>query len=90
MEKFEDNENNHTKSVYFTVHTKLMRTPTPKILHLGSHVLPLMRSANKMVIDSQSQRAMPLCRAVKTGGPVRFGPAHSGFGLRRAELKKPG
>lgn len=28
-------------------------------------------------------------RAVKTGGPARFGPTHSGFGLHRAGLKSP-
>lgn len=28
-------------------------------------------------------------RAVKTGGPACFGPAHSGFGLHRAGLKSP-
>ncbi|KAH1248436.1 hypothetical protein GmHk_05G012031 [Glycine max] len=28
-------------------------------------------------------------RAAKTGGPARFGPAHSGFGLYRAGLKSP-
>ncbi|KAG4914486.1 hypothetical protein JHK87_052043 [Glycine soja] len=30
-----------------------------------------------------------MTRAVKTGGPARFGPAHSGFGLHRAGLKSP-
>jgi hypothetical protein len=28
-------------------------------------------------------------RAVKTGGPARYGPVHSGFGLSRAGLKSP-
>jgi hypothetical protein len=32
----------------------------------------------------------PSGRAVKTGGPARFGSVHSGFELRRVGLKKPG
>ncbi|KAK2390743.1 hypothetical protein QL285_064259 [Trifolium repens] len=36
------------------------------------------------------RQQMDESRAVKTGGPARFGPAHLGFGLRRAGLKKPG
>jgi hypothetical protein len=33
---------------------------------------------------------MILPRAVETGGPTHFGPAHLGFGLNRTGLNSPG
>jgi hypothetical protein len=41
--------------------------------------------AGKRIVDAGAES-----RAVKMDGPIRFGPAHSDFGLRRAGLKKPG
>lgn len=81
-------KHNHQPSCVFMSHYSL-QTYIRIIMVEHQRVDLCHTHPNLLRIKAITQSVNVILRAVKTGGPARFGPTHSGFGLHRAGLKSP-
>lgn len=80
-------KHNHQPSCVFMSHYSL-QTYIRIIMVEHQRVDLCHTHPNLLRIKAITQSVNVILRAVKTGGPARFGPAQSGFGLHRAGLGK--